>query len=176
MSINPRINRKQALGFWNPRRRVFLFSVFFLSWDAALAISRVSQVVVMTQTLNGCLYRLWVPHSIISSAEILTPQLGTDARYQIEGGGEVLRSYSNNIDSKKLFLVRFLWELRTVKQKSEKNVLITAPGGKIDLKAIEGIRYGDHYWVIGCCVKTGRKMAPCYFKTKLIAVNDAGRH
>ena len=47
------------------------------------------------------------PHSIISSAEILTPQLGTDARYQIEGAGEVLRSYSNNIGSKKLFLVRF---------------------------------------------------------------------
>ena len=89
----------------------------------------------------------------------------------------MLRSYSNNIGNKELFLFGFFMGTENCKNRKQRKMFSSSdPGVNLDLKAIEDIRYGDHYWVIGCCVKTGRKMAPCYFKTKLIAVNDAGRH
>ena len=118
-----------------------------------------------------------VLHSIISSAEILTPQLGTVLL--IGGAGEALRSYSNNpaVNTISVSQGEFYGSPSTMRkaEKNEKSFNL-APWGNIDLEAIEGIRQGDHYRVLGCWVNTGRKMAPCYFKTKLIAVNDAGRH
>ena len=93
--------------------------------------------------------------------------------------GEVLRSYSNNpaVNTISVSQGEFYGSPSTMRkaEKNEKSFNL-APWGNIDLEAIEGIRQGDHYRVLGCWVNTGRKMAPCYFKTKLIAVNDAGRH